>query len=461
MFSAAADLPKQVVEAPSTEESQQVAQHAGHRAQQTNMHTARPQHRQHVGPGMLEDLLLCQESIQASHLYSTDCQPMPAQLQQLADWQQDLQASSSRAAACILPAEQPAGQQHSTQLLRMPAQSVNEVARASAEAGAPAHDTSSSAQPGRLMSYRVQAAACPPQGLCFSSPSSTADPSGSQHTTSSSSQDSRQPPAQRPARMQEPGTAGLLCDSPALSSDSMSMDSPRGWRTSTEGAHSPCSPAGHSHPASKRHCQHMDSDDKAGSGMQNHQVDVNSKPTFSLPSFHSMLGSTAAASEPQAAHPASAAEAVADLASAHDGRISSNLFGSINDQLPAELAAMQSSPCSPQKPAASPWTPPSCSDHTPALGTDSRAPATSTVPAGSPALGAGRGSWRELVEAFLNACSSPGAVDALAVLVQNKLLPVLPVLDEDESPSRESLILHGGTAAVLTRVSISAACCSR
>jgi hypothetical protein len=43
------------------------------------------------------------------------------------------------------------------------------------------------------------------------------------------------------------------------------------------------------------------------------------------------------------------------------------------------------------------------------------------------------------VEAFLHACSSPGAVDALAVLEQNKLLPVLPYLDEFEAPCRESL----------------------
>lgn len=46
---------------------------------------------------------------------------------------------------------------------------------------------------------------------------------------------------------------------------------------------------------------------------------------------------------------------------------------------------------------------------------------------------------RQLAQAFMQACASPGAVAALAVLDHNNLLPVLPVedmsaSDDDDAP---------------------------
>lgn len=338
--------------------------------------------------------------------------------------------AGSSSAACIPPAQQHQ-HQHSTQQRMQPAHAP--VSSAPTPAGVTAHKSTGSAHPNTFMTSTAQPLTAPLEGLCFSLPStktsdsdaSSSGGSSSQPGTSSSSQGSRQ--GNPSARMQAPGTAGLLCDSPGLSSDSMSMDSPA------------YSPAGHHHPASKRHCQHKHAhgDDRAGSGMQNHQLDFSCKQNFTLPSLNSMLGSSAAASKPQASAGAATAhtqQATTAVNPALAACVSSMLPGSIEEQ---HHAGMQDNsahhPNSLQEPTALPIASPSSGfvpTHAPqsvSTATNQYSDAAGAVEAGS-ARAAVRSGELDTVKAFLHACASPGVITALAVLAQNSLMPVLPVL---------------------------------
>jgi hypothetical protein len=163
--------------------------------------------------------------------------------------------------------------------------------------------------------------------------------------------------------------------------------------------------------------------------MQHHQLDMSCKHSFALPSLHSMLGSGAAASKLPSG---SAAEATAATAAA-GGRVST--AGMMPQDQDINMQDCPAGACSSEQQAAgrqgSLWS----SSWSPAAGTAHARLAAPVADAGCGAAGAESAqSVSQLAHAFMQACASPGAVAALAVLDHNNLLPVLPV----ESPSDES-----------------------
>lgn len=173
--------------------------------------------------------------------------------------------------------------------------------------------------------------------------------------------------------------------------------------------------------------------------MQNQQVDVSCRSGGrTLPFLFSMLGGGGAASKPPSAATAAAPPGAC---------VSSKLFGSILQQHccrgPAgqPTAPMQDSPhpaISRQQQAASPW-----STHSGDSDTLARPAHAAAHDCTGRQAGGECSSPHELVQAFLQACASPGVLKALAVLAQNNLLPVplavLSVGDADESQTGEGM----------------------
>lgn len=207
----------------------------------------------------------------------------------------------------------------------------------------------------------------PAHGICFKSPSSSSAPTSANNSSSTGSEsscNSKDSGQQAPRNAAAPGTAALLCSSPSIESPLLAGQEPSHHMQLAE----------------------EDQDDRAASGMNSHQLDISCKPTFVLPSLHSMLGSSADASKQYVGCTPAAATATT----------------------PAD-----------RQPTAAPPGGSTSSTH-------NRHTACDGV-ASSPAASSDHDALLAAAQDFLQACATPGAVAALAMLAHNQLLPVQPV----------------------------------
>jgi len=257
----------------------------------------------------------------------------------------------------------------------------------------------------------------PSFGICFHSPSTTSsssDPDSESGAAgdSSSGDDScyskgkPKGAAAHPANLKSPGTAVLLCDSPGLSAGSSPTAAlPAGFNV---GAAGNCRPDGRT--------MHLGAGCRTGSGMNCHQLETSSKPSFTLPSLHSMLGSSAGARKAVAAAGTAAGTSPMVLHSSNTQQ----------DSMPAASKASSAAGASAM---------PSSGNASAAAAQHMHASlvlATPAAPAPAPSVAAATSSQGH-AQAFLHACASPASVAALAALAHSGVLPVSPAAPEVDS----------------------------